>query len=84
MSSFKLQKVIEPIEAPFEKVVARVLDKPTPEQSFGIPFPKHYPHSPLRYPGGKNRAVKSIYQCIPATEKVLCSPFLGEIGRAHV
>jgi DNA adenine methylase len=47
------------------------------QYSFLIPFPKHYPHSPLRYPGGKNRAVKPICQCIPANEKVLCSPFFG-------
>ena len=46
------------------------------KESF-IAFPAHCPHSPLRYPGGKNRAVKEIYSCIPASEKLLCSPFLG-------
>ncbi len=35
------------------------------------------PRSPLRYPGGKNRAIKSIFSCIPENEKELCSPFLG-------
>ena len=39
--------------------------------------PKNYPHSPLRYPGGKNRAVKLICSYIPANETQLCSPFLG-------
>lgn len=38
---------------------------------------KHFPRSPLRYPGGKSRAVKYIYSCIPANETKLCSPFLG-------
>lgn len=35
------------------------------------------PKSPLRYPGGKNRAVKTIYALIPSNVKELCSPFLG-------
>jgi DNA adenine methylase len=39
--------------------------------------PVEFPRSPLRYPGGKNRAVKSIYSCIPENETKLCSPFLG-------
>lgn len=38
---------------------------------------KYYPRSPLRYPGGKNRAIKSIYSIIPIKETKLCSPFLG-------
>lgn len=42
-----------------------------------VEFPKKFPRSPLRYPGGKNRAVKAIYVHIPADEKKLCSPFLG-------
>ncbi len=33
--------------------------------------------SPLRYPGGKSRAVKTIYKYIPAGTKTLCSPFFG-------
>lgn len=44
-------------------------------------FPKNVPRSPLRYPGGKNRAIKalfkSLYACIPPHETKLCSPFLG-------
>jgi DNA adenine methylase len=42
-----------------------------------IEFPRTFPRSPLRYPGGKNRAVKSIYPLIPDHEKKLFSPFLG-------
>jgi len=38
---------------------------------------KNYPKSPLRYPGGKSRAIKPIYSCIPENETKLCSPFLG-------
>lgn len=33
--------------------------------------------SPLRYPGGKSRAVKKISQYLPAHLKTLASPFLG-------
>jgi DNA adenine methylase len=42
-----------------------------------IELPKIFPRSPLRYPGGKTRAVKSIYSFIPSRVKKLCSPFLG-------
>ncbi|MGH2583206.1 MAG: DNA adenine methylase [Anaerolineales bacterium] len=37
----------------------------------------HTTKSPLRYPGGKNRAVKAILRLIPERESRLCSPFLG-------
>ncbi|MBT7252518.1 MAG: DNA adenine methylase, partial [Candidatus Nitrosopelagicus sp.] len=34
--------------------------------------------SPLRYPGGKSRAVKEIWKYIePLEPKTLCSPFFG-------
>ena len=33
--------------------------------------------SPLRYPGGKSRAVKILYQFIPNDTKKICSPFFG-------
>lgn len=36
------------------------------------PYTKNYPRSPLRYPGGKNRAVEIICSFIPNEEKVLC------------
>ncbi len=39
--------------------------------------PQNYPRSPLRYPGGKNRAIKAIVSYIPQNETELCSPFLG-------
>lgn len=36
-----------------------------------------FPRSPLRYPGGKSRAVRAILSLIPETETRLYSPFLG-------
>jgi len=36
-----------------------------------------FPHSPLRYPGGKTRAINLICVHIPKNEIKLCSPFLG-------
>lgn len=46
-----------------------------------------YPKSPLRYPGGKARAVKIILSLIPADTQILISPFFGggsiEIAAAH-
>ena len=33
--------------------------------------------SPLRYPGGKSRAVKTLMEFIPDDCGELCSPFLG-------
>lgn len=70
-----IEKLIEPIEAPFEDVIAQLIGGEAQEEF--VKFPKVYPRSPLRYPGGKQRAVKSIYAVIPEEEKKLCSPFLG-------
>lgn len=36
-----------------------------------------YPRSPLRYPGGKSRAVNKILPLIPDKVELLCSPFIG-------
>lgn len=33
--------------------------------------------SPLRYPGGKSRATKILYQLVPNDTKEICSPFFG-------
>ena len=38
-----------------------------------LPFTK----SPLRYPGGKSRAVKQVLALLPRGLDLLCSPFLG-------
>jgi DNA adenine methylase len=72
----KVEKLIEPISEPFEKIAARLVEG-TPTTSFLREPEKGFPRSPLRYPGGKNRAIKTIYSCIPENEHKLCSPFLG-------
>lgn len=69
------KNVIDPLQLPFEEVAARLVGGEVPEVV--IQIPKEYPRSPLRYPGGKNRAVKSIFSMIPVNEEKLCSPFLG-------
>ncbi|MBT4327384.1 MAG: DNA adenine methylase [Candidatus Nitrosopelagicus sp.] len=33
--------------------------------------------SPLRYPGGKSRAAKKLFDYVPSGTKTLCSPFFG-------
>ncbi len=40
-------------------------------------LPAVYPHSPLRYPGGKSRAVKFLYPLIPQYIKKIIAPFFG-------
>ncbi len=44
---------------------------------FVLTPPKDYPRSPLRYPGGKSRAVAKIIPMIPKDTSLLCSPFIG-------
>jgi DNA adenine methylase len=39
--------------------------------------PGAFPHSPLRYPGGKSHAIRAILPWIPESETKLFSPFLG-------
>ncbi|MEN6363120.1 MAG: DNA adenine methylase [Bacteroidales bacterium] len=57
------------------------------KDTFTVPYVKNniyflnpnmkFPKSPLRYPGGKARAVDQILRFIPSTESTLVSPFLG-------
>ena len=75
MTPRPVKKHIEPISGLFEDIVARLIDG-EPQGEF-IELPKVFPKSPLRYPGGKTRAIKSIYSVIPTNETKLCSPFLG-------
>jgi len=75
MSARKVEKVIEPIEGEFADVAATMVDGMALRPFINVP--QNYPRSPLRYPGGKNRAIKAIVSCIPANETELCSPFLG-------
>jgi hypothetical protein len=75
MSPRPIEKLIEPIDAPFENIISQLVMGESQEEF--IKFPKEYPRSPLRYPGGKSRVVKSIYSVIPENETKLVSPFLG-------
>ncbi len=75
MSARKVEKVIEPIAGNFEDIAARLVCGEALQPFLNVP--ENYPHSPLRYPGGKNGAVKAIVATIPANETELCSPFLG-------
>lgn len=61
-------KIIPPIDAPFEHVLGKVLTAP--------PLPDTV-RSPLRYPGGKSRAVKVLKEYLPTGTETLVSPFLG-------
>ena len=75
MSARRVENIIEPIEGNFEDIAACLVGG-EPQRPF-LNIPREYPHSPLRYPGGKSRAVKSILPCIPDDETELCAPFLG-------
>ncbi len=75
MLSSNLLKEFKQIRLVFEKIDARNNDRISQHEF--IELPNKLPHSPLRYPGGKNRAIKYIYSCIPLNETKLCSPFLG-------
>lgn len=75
MTPRKVEKLIEPINEPFEQVISKLIDG-GPAEEF-IRIPKNYPKSPLRYPGGKSKAINAIYPCIPENETKLCSPFIG-------
>ena len=49
---------------------------------------QNHPKSPLRYPGGKARAVNQILKILPASIEILVSTFVGggsvEIAAAHL
>ena len=68
MSQQSFANLADPIDAPVRQGASGVGEL--------VEFPK-FPRSPLRYPGGKNRAVKAIYRLIPPNEERLFSPFLG-------
>lgn len=75
MTLREVEKIIEPINEPFEQVISKLINGGPAKKTIRIP--KNYPKSPLRYPGGKSRAVKIIYPLIPENETKLCSPFIG-------
>jgi DNA adenine methylase len=70
------KNIIEPLFTNPQNIFSKMVGVKSKESPFPI-VPKKYPISPLRYPGGKNRAVRSILTCIPKNITELCSPFLG-------
>ena len=70
-----IEKVISTSDTPYSKTISRISEIVTQYSFWEVS--KNYPRSPLRYPGGKNRAIKAICSFIPAHEKELCSPFFG-------
>ena len=68
-----IEKLREPNVA-YDKVAYRLFNG---TEDYLVENSKNFPRSPLRYPGGKNRAVKTIFSYIPKAETKLCSPFLG-------
>ena len=62
-----------PIDATLEQATRAVVGMPAES---GKPVAQ-YVKSPLRYPGGKSRAVKQIIELMPPGLDSLCSPFFG-------
>ncbi len=75
MSNQPIIPYSKPIQPPLEEIMVQldIADR----KSCAIHLPKRFPRSPLRYPGGKTRAIKLLYSYIPSYETKLCSPFLG-------
>ncbi len=78
------QQLVEPIPAPLADAVAATMGVyRTNAPKADTPAQK----SPLRYPGGKTRAVKEIIKYFPPDLERVCSPFLGggsiELELAH-
>lgn len=82
--------MLKPLAKALSRYETIVTEKPGPNRSSDrlnsnlidladrpVSLPKQYPHFPLRYPGGKRRALKAIYPWIPENEMKLLSPFLG-------
>lgn len=61
------ERVIPPIKGSLSEIA----------QSLFEPKPELTARSPLRYPGGKTRAVSMILPHIPENTEKLCSPFFG-------
>jgi DNA adenine methylase len=74
-STYELNKNTKSINITFERCANRVMESVVQYALWSVP--ENCPRSPLRYPGGKNRAIKFIYSFIPVKETKLCSPFLG-------
>jgi DNA adenine methylase len=75
MYTNNIEKVITSSNSQYLNTVSRISEIVTQYSFWEVST--NYPHSPLRYPGGKNRAIKAICSFIPENERKLCSPFLG-------
>ncbi len=54
-----------------------LIDATQPNRILSNVYSAKPPKSPLRYPGGKSRAVKQILNLLPINIEHLCSPFIG-------
>ena len=63
----RTEKIIPPIKGSLSEIA----------QSLFEPQPNLTTRSPLRYPGGKSRAVLMILPHIPQDTDKVCSPFFG-------
>lgn len=63
MCAHRIKNTIEPLSGTLEP--------------FTYKMPTQYARSPLRYPGGKSRAVQHILPLIPDAAQEICSPFIG-------
>ena len=63
----RIEKIIPPIEGSLSEIAQNLFE----------PQPKLTTRSPLRYPGGKSRAVSVILPLIPEGTEKVCSPFFG-------
>lgn len=61
-----------PLDSDFKQVTKSLLNVPIKRKQS-----QPYLRSPLRYPGGKSRAVSQILEIIPPELDELCSPFFG-------
>jgi len=77
MRTRKSVNIAETTSAPLDNMVVRAAGIESIDDFFVSTVPKHYPRSPLRYPGGKSRAVAQIVPMIPKDTRLLCSPFIG-------
>ena len=67
-SSMESRSIVPPLEGGFEKGLSRLIG--APDQPLST-------KSPLRYPGGKTRAVEVIKSYLPEGTKEIAAPFLG-------
>lgn len=66
---------VDPINASLKDAVSATIGGLPENKSNGKS--NNISRSPLRYPGGKTRAVKELIKCFPPNLDRLCSPFVG-------